>query len=82
MPSEIAQTIVNHIFSDEKAKAIDATNDAFTALLMMLFKQRNSEFAKDWGFDLDQTGQKDADEIADKFLMVKNHQRLHLLQVK
>ena len=24
MPSEIAQTIVNHIFSDEKAKAIDA----------------------------------------------------------
>ena len=31
MPSEIAQTIVNHIFGDEKAKAIDAMNDALSA---------------------------------------------------
>ena len=31
MPSEIANTIVNHIFSDEKSKAIDATNDALSA---------------------------------------------------
>ena len=31
MPSEIANTIVNHIFSDEKSKAIDVTNDALNA---------------------------------------------------
>ena len=31
MPSEIAQSIVNSIFADEKSKAIDTTNDALSA---------------------------------------------------
>ena len=30
MPSEIAQTIVNQIFGDEKAKAVDSVNDALS----------------------------------------------------
>ena len=66
MPSEIANTIVNHIFSDEKSKAIDATNDALSAAAYDAIQAKKLEFAKDWGFDLDATGQKAADEIADK----------------
>ena len=66
MPSEIAQTIVNHIFSDEKAKAIDASKDAFTAAAYDSVEAKKVEFAKEWGFNPDETGQKDADKIADK----------------
>ena len=66
MPSEIAQTIVNHIFSDEKAKAIDATNDALAAQAYDRIQATKIEFAKEWGFDPDDTGQAVADEIADK----------------
>jgi len=63
MPSEIANTIVNHIFSDEKSKAIDATNDAISATSYDMIQQKKVEFAKEWGFDPDQTGQATADEI-------------------
>ena len=66
MPSEIANTIVNHIFSDEKSKAIDVTNDALSAAAYDAIEVKKKEFAKEWGFNPDQTGQKDADEIADK----------------
>jgi len=66
MPSEIAQTIVNHIFSDEKAKAIDASKDAFTAAAYNAVEAKKLEFAKEWGFDPNATGQKDADDIANK----------------
>ena len=66
MPSEIAQTIVNHIFSDEKAKAIDASKDAFTAAAYDAVEAKKLEFAKEWGFDPNATGQKDADDIANK----------------
>ena len=31
MPSEIAQKIVDQIFGDEKAKAVDSVNDALAA---------------------------------------------------
>ncbi len=63
MPSEIANTIVNHIFSDEKSKAIDATHDAISATSYDMIQQKKVEFAKEWGFDPDQTGQATADEI-------------------
>tara|TARA_B100001996_G_scaffold371903_1_gene347751 strand:- start:410 stop:757 length:348 start_codon:yes stop_codon:yes gene_type:complete len=63
MPSEIANTIVNHIFSDEKSKAIDATNDAISATSYDMIQQKKVEFAKEWGFDPEQTGQATADEI-------------------
>ena len=66
MPSEIAQTIVYHIFSDEKAKAIDASKDAFTAAAYNAVEAKKLEFAKEWGFDPNATGQKDADDIANK----------------
>ena len=66
MPSEIANTIVNHIFSDEKSKAIDVTNDALNAATYDAIQAKKVEFAKEWGFDQDQTGQAAADEIADK----------------
>ena len=66
MPSEIANTIVNHIFSDEKSKAIDVTNDALNAATYDAIQAKKVEFAKEWGFDPDDTGQAVADEIADK----------------
>ena len=66
MPSEIANTIVNHIFSDEKSKAIDVTNDALNAATYDAIQAKKVEFAKEWGFDQDQTGQAAADEFADK----------------
>ena len=66
MPSEIANTIVNHIFGDEKSKAIDATNDALSASAYDAIQAKKLEFAKEWGFNPDETGQASADEIADK----------------
>ncbi len=66
MPSEIANKIVDHIFSDEKAKAIDATNDALSAASYDSIQNKKLEFAKQWGFDPDQTGQPAADEVEDK----------------
>ena len=66
MPSEIANTIVNHIFADEKSKAIDATNDALSASAYDAIQAKKLEFAKEWGFNPDETGQASADEIADK----------------
>ena len=65
MPSEIANTIVNHIFSDEKSKAIDATNDALSASAYDAIQAKKLEFAKEWGFNPDETGQASADELAD-----------------
>ena len=66
MPSEIAQSIVNSIFADEKSKAIDTTNDALSAATYDAIQAKKLEFAKDWGFDLGDTGQEAADDIADK----------------
>ena len=66
MPSEIANTIVNHIFSDEKSKAIDATNDALSAAAYDAIQAKKVEWAKSMGFELDDTAQDAADEIADK----------------
>ena len=65
MPSEIAHTIVNHVFSDERAKAIDAMNDALSASAYDAIQQQKVEFAKMHGFNPDDTAQDVADEIAD-----------------
>ena len=51
MPSEIAHTIVNHVFGDEKAKAIDAMNDALSASAYDAIQQQKVEFAKMHGFN-------------------------------
>ena len=66
MPSEIANKIVDHIFSDEKAKALDVTNDALSAATYYAIQAKKLDFAQKWGFDPDQTGQAVADELADK----------------
>lgn len=66
MPTEIAKQIVQQIFGDDKAKAIDATNDALSAAAYDAVQQRKVEFAKSMGFELGDTAQDAADEIADK----------------
>ena len=66
MPSEIAQQIVNQIFGDEKAKAVDSVNDALSAAAYDAVQARKLEFAKTMGFELDDTAQDAADEIADE----------------
>jgi hypothetical protein len=65
MPSEIAQQIVNQIFTDDKVAAIDSINDALGAASFDAIQARKLEFAKSMGFDLDDTAQASADEIAD-----------------
>ena len=64
MPSEIAQQIVNQIFGDEKAKAVDSVNDALSAAAYDAVQARKLEFAQSMGFELDDTAQDAADEIA------------------
>ena len=66
MPSDIAQQIVKQIFGDEKAAAIDSVNDALSASAFDAIQAKKLEFAKSMGFDLDDTGQDAADEVADK----------------
>ena len=66
MPSEIAQTIVNQIFGDDKAAALDSTNDALSAAAYDAIQKQKVDFAKQMGFDLDDTAQASADEVADK----------------
>ncbi len=65
MPSEIAQKIVNQIYNDEKASAIDSINDALGSASYDAIQARKLEFAKSMGFDLDDTGQEAADEVSD-----------------
>ena len=66
MPTEIAKQIVQQIFGDDKAKAVDAVNDALSATAYDAIQARKVEFAKSMGFELDDTAQDAADEIADK----------------
>ncbi len=73
MPSDIANQIVNQIFGDEKAAAIDSVNDALSAAAYDAIQQRKVDFAKSMGFELDDTAQDAADQVADALLMeVKN----------
>ena len=65
MPSDIAKQIVNKIFGDDKASAMDDINDALGAATYDAIQARKLEFAKSMGFDLDDTAQDAADEIAD-----------------
>ena len=65
MPTEIAKQIVKQIFGDDKAKAVDSVNDALSAAAYDAVQQRKIEFAKSMGFELDDTAQDAADELAD-----------------
>ena len=63
MPSNAALDIVDKIFGDQKASAIDATNDAISATTSDMIQAKKLEFAKQMGFDLDDTAQAAADEV-------------------
>ena len=64
MPSDIANKIVKQIFDDEKAAAIDSMNDALGAATYDAIQQQKINFAKQMGFELDDTAQDAADEVA------------------
>jgi len=64
MPSDIAKQIVQQIFGDDKAAAIDSMNDALGAVTYDAIQQQKINFAKSMGFELDDTAQDAADEIA------------------
>ena len=66
MPSEIAKQIVQQIFGDDKATAVDSVNDALSATAYDAVQAKKVEFAKAMGFDLDDTAQSAADEIEAK----------------
>jgi len=63
MPTEIAKQIVQQIFGDDKAKAVDSVNDALSATAYDAVQAKKVEFAKAMGFELDDTAQAAADEI-------------------
>tara|TARA_B100001996_G_scaffold335453_2_gene286178 strand:- start:158 stop:532 length:375 start_codon:yes stop_codon:yes gene_type:complete len=63
MPSDAALEIVNKIFGDEKAAAIDVTNDAIASTTYDMIQAKKLEFAKQMGFDLADTAQDAADEV-------------------
>ena len=64
MSSDIAKQIVQQVFSDEKAKAIDSINDALASSTYDAIQAQKVQYAKSMGFELDQTAQDSADEIA------------------
>ena len=64
MSSEIASDIVNNIFADDKAGALDATKDAISAASYDLVQAKKADWAKNWGYDPAQTGQAAADAVA------------------
>jgi uncharacterized protein (DUF4213/DUF364 family) len=65
MPSDISKQIVQQIYDADRASAIDSINDALGAATYNAIQARKLEFAKSMGFDLDDTAQDAADEIAD-----------------
>lgn len=64
MPSDIAKQIVQQVYSGEKAAAIDSMNDALAAATFNAIQQQKINFAKQMGFELDDTAQDAADEVA------------------
>ena len=63
MPSDIAKQIVQQVFGDDKAAAVDSINDAIAATTYDAIQARKIDFAKSMGFELDDTAQTSADEI-------------------
>ena len=64
MPSDIATQIVQQIFSDDKAAALDSVNQAVGAASYDAIQARKLEFAQSMGFELDDTAQDAADEVS------------------
>ena len=53
MPSDIAKQIVQQVYSDEKAAAIDSMNDALASATYDAIQKQKIAFAQQMGFDLD-----------------------------
>jgi len=64
MPSDIAKQIVQQVYSDDKAAAIDSMNDAVAGATYDAIQQQKSNFARQMGFDIDDTAQDAADEVS------------------
>lgn len=63
MPSEYAYDVIDKIFSDQKADALDSINNALSSAAYELVQQKKIEYAKSMGFGLQQTAQDTADEL-------------------
>jgi len=61
--SELSSEIIDKIFSGDKSSTVDAIDNALSNRALELIQQKKFEFAKQWGFELDQTGQEAADEL-------------------
>ena len=64
MPSDIAKQIVQQIFSDDKAAALDSVNQALSNASYDAIQARKLEFAQSMGFELDDTAQDSADKVS------------------
>ncbi len=64
MASEIATDIVNKIFADDKAGALDQVGTAISAKSYDLVQGVKADWAQKWGYDPAQTGQAAADELS------------------
>ena len=64
MPSDIAKQIVQQIYSNDKAKAIDSLNDALSSSTYDAIQQQKINFAQQMGFELGDTAQDSADEVS------------------
>ena len=64
MPSEIAKQIVQQVFGDDKAKAMDSVNDALSATAYDAVQARKVEFAKAMGTRADELVSARKEEIA------------------
>ena len=82
MPSEIAQTIVNHIFSDEKRKQSTHLKTHLPQLLMTLLKQRKLNLQKSGDSIQMKLDKRMPIKLQTKPLMVKKLPNYHLLLVK
>jgi hypothetical protein len=52
MPSDIAKQIVQQVYSDEKAAAIDSMNDALASATYDAIQKQKIAFAQQMGFDV------------------------------
>lgn len=66
--SEIAGEIVDQLFSGDKVSVIDTLDRALQNRTYELINQKKIEFAKEWGFELDQTDQEEDSEDVENSL--------------
>lgn len=58
--------VVDAIFNDNRLDTLQAVSDVLQAKAFDAVQQKKLEFAQQWGFNLDDTAQPVADELADE----------------